>query len=65
MVSANVLDFSVFSKYAGKVIARKDMEVIESADTIEELLDKLRSRGIDPRFVIIDYVPEEPLYYLI
>ena len=60
-----MLDFSVFSKYAGKVIARKDAEVIESADTVEELLDKLRNKGIDPRFVIIDYVPKEPLYYLI
>jgi len=59
------LDFKIFRKYAGKFIARKDLEVLEVADDFEELLDKLRSKGIDPRYVIIDYVPEEPIYYLV
>jgi len=59
------LDFKVFRKYAGKFIARRDLEVLEVADDFEELLDKLRSKGVDPRYVIIDYVPEEPVYYLV
>ena len=65
MAVRKVLDFSVFSEYAGRVIARKDTKVIESADTVEELLEKLRKKGVDPRFVVIDYVSKEPIYYLI
>jgi len=59
------LDFKIFEKYVGKFIARRNSEVIDYADEFEELIEKLRRRGIDPRKVIIDYVPEEPLYYLI
>jgi len=59
------LDFKVFKKYADKFIARRDLEVLEVADDFEELLDKLRSKGVDSRYVVIDYVPEEPIYYLV
>ena len=59
------VDFTVFQKYAGKFIARRGLEVIDYADELEELLEKLRRRGIDPRYVVIDYVPEEPVYQLI
>ncbi len=63
-MSARV-DFKVFSRYVGKFIARRDSEVLEAADDFDELLRRLREKGIDPRYVIIDYVPEEPLFYLI
>jgi len=44
-----VIDFSKFREYTGKFIARIDTKVIESADTLEELLEKLRKKGIDPK----------------
>ena len=59
------LDFKTFEKYVGKFIARRDSEIIDYADEFEELIEKLRRKGIDPRQVIIDYVPEEPLYFII
>ena len=65
MESTKVLDLSSYNKYAGKVIARDGRSVIEFADTVEELVRKLKEKGIDPRFVVIDYIPEEPIYYMI
>jgi len=65
MSAGKLLDLSVYEDYAGKLVARMDDRIIESASTLEELLSKLKKKGIDPRYVLIDYIPEEPLYYLI
>lgn len=44
-------------KMAGKLVAIKDQKIIASADTVEELLEKLR--GIDLRKVLIVAIPSE------
>jgi len=57
-----VLDLS---SYAGKYVALdvRTLRVLDTAKNPEELLEKLRSRGIDLSCVSIDYIstPEELL----
>ncbi len=55
-------------EYRGKFIAYKlddHLEVIDSDEDLERLLEKLRRRGLDPRYIHVDYVPEEEVVYLI
>lgn len=41
------------------------VRVVEQAATLEELLARLRERGIDARFVFVDYVPDEDVELLL
>lgn len=42
-----------------------EVVVIGTGDGLEELLGELRRRGIDPRFVLVDYVPDEDVELLL
>ena len=50
---------------AGKFIAWLGERVVACAPTIEDLKANLRSMGLDPRLVVIDYVPEEPVLFIL
>ena len=56
-------------KYRGKYIAykitKKGLDVKAVADDFYELLKKLEEKGIDKRFVMIEYVPEEDVIYIL
>lgn len=41
------------------------VRVVERAATLEGLLARLRERGIDARFVFVDYVPDEDVELLL
>ena len=52
----------------GKWVAyklNKDIKVIDYDEDFEKLLEKLRSKGIDVRFVQVDYVPDEDVVFLV
>ncbi len=44
-------------KYEGKVFAVKNKRVLEVADTVEELLNKLEEKGEESAFLLIEAVP--------
>ena len=41
------------------------IKIIDSDEDFQKLLMKLKRAGVDPRFVFIDYVPEEEVIYLL
>ena len=43
----------------------KDIHIIDYDEDFETLLEKLRKKGVDVRFVYIDYVPDEEIVYLL
>lgn len=63
------LVISMPAEYRGKFVAyrieKRRVKIIDSSEDFEKLLQKLKERGFDPRFVLIDYVPEEDIIYLI
>ncbi len=46
-------------EYANQFVAVRDRKVIESDENLEKLIDKLKSKNIDPSFIVIDFVPEK------
>ena len=52
-------------KYAGKFVARIREKIIAWGDTIEEVIGKVKDKGLDPREVVIDYVPEEEIILIV
>ncbi|MEB2835670.1 MAG: DUF5678 domain-containing protein [Desulfurococcales archaeon] len=52
-------------EYRGKFIARLDDKIVAVGDSIKEVKEALRRRGIDPRYAVIDYVPEEDVIFII
>lgn len=55
----------LMKKYPEKVIAVKRRKVITSSNGRFEMLAKLKELGIDPKSVLITYIPEKPLKYLL
>jgi len=52
----------------GKWVAYKlnrDIQVIDYDDDFEKLLARLRSKGLDVRFIQVDYVPDEDVVFLV
>lgn len=52
-------------KYGGKFVARLDDKVVAVGDSIEEVKEAVRKKGIDPKLVVIDYVPKEDIIFII
>ena len=52
-------------EYAGKFVARVRDRVIAVGNTMEEVLEKVKEKGYDPRFVIVDYVPDEDIVFIL
>ena len=53
---------------AGKFVAYRvengELIVIATGDDVEEVIEKVKEKGKDPKFVQIEYVPEEEVIYL-
>lgn len=62
-ISKNVGEFS--QKYAKKFIAVHNKELIAFGENFEELLNKVKEKGLDPAYVLIEYIPgsEEIILY--
>jgi len=43
----------------------KDIHIIDYDEDFETLLEKLRKKGVDVRFVQVDYVPDEDVVFLV
>lgn len=53
------------SKYEGKVLAVKNRNIVSYADTVEELLKKLKQIGEDAAFLLIETVPPKNLSFIL
>ena len=52
----------------GKWVAYKlndEVRIVDYDEDFERLLEKLRRRGVDVRFVQVDYVPDEDVVFLV
>ena len=52
----------------GKWVAYKlndEVKIVDYDEDFEKLLEKLRRRGVDVRFVQVDYVPDEDVVFLV
>jgi hypothetical protein len=52
----------------GKWVAyrlNKEMQIIDYDDDFEKLLKKLQKKGVDARFIQIDYVPDEDVVFVV
>ena len=52
----------------GKWVAyrlNRDIQVIDYDEDFEKLLARLRSKGLDVRFIQVDYVPDEDVVFLV
>jgi len=49
----------------GKFIARVGDEVIACGDSVDEVLDAVRRAGLNPKSVLLDYVPLKPIYWVL
>ncbi len=55
----------IAEKYAGKVIAVENQRIIAHADTVSELIEILKRKGKDPRFMFIKAVPCKGVAYIL
>lgn len=46
-------------RYLNKFIAIKNKDVICSANSIQEMNNKLKNNGLEPEKTVIEFVPEE------
>ena len=54
-------------RYRGKFVAYRldgGLDIVDADEDFERLLEKLRRRGLDPRYVYVDYVPEEEVVWV-
>ena len=56
-ISNNFYEWS--EKYKEKFIAVRDNELICVGDNFEEVMETLRSKGINPSSVLVEYVPSQ------
>ena len=42
-----------------------EVEVLDHDVDLEMLLERLKERGIDVRFVYVDYIPDEDVIYIL
>ena len=52
----------------GKWVAyrlNEKLQVIDYDNDLEKLLERLREKGIDVRFIQVDYIPDEDVVFLI
>jgi intergrase/recombinase len=52
-------------EYEGKIIAVKNRSIIASADTIEELIEKVKAKKSDPRTVYVTSFPPKGLIFIL
>jgi intergrase/recombinase len=58
--------FEKFSReHEGKIIAVKNKRIIASADTIEELIEKVKAKKSDPRTVYVTSFPPKGLIFVL
>jgi hypothetical protein len=53
------------AKYEDKVLAIKDKNVIGSADSIEELLGKVQSKGENIALLLIETIPPKDVSFIL
>lgn len=66
MEMARVVSFP--EELRGKWVAYKlnrEIQVIDYDEDFEKLLARLRSKGLDVRFIQVDYVPDEDVVFLV
>lgn len=56
-VSNSSSEFS--QKYARKFIAIKNQQIIAVGDEFEDVLRRVKEKGIDPSRVLIEYIPDK------
>lgn len=52
-------------KYEGKIVAVKEKKVICAADTVEELLEKLKEKGEDVGYLLIESIPPKNISFIL
>lgn len=52
-------------KYDGKVFAIKDQRVIQTADTVEELIKKLEAKNEDITFLLVEKLPPRDVSFIL
>jgi len=53
------------AKYAGKVFAVRNKNVLSDADTTEELVAKLKTMGEDVERILIETIPQKGLCFIL
>lgn len=53
------------TKYEGKVLAIKNKSIVSYADTVEELLKKLKQIGEDASFLLIEAIPPRNVSFIL
>jgi hypothetical protein len=56
---------TLMKKYPKKIIAVRRRKVIASSKERSELRAELKQMGVDPKSVLITYIPEKPVKYLL
>jgi len=52
-------------KYEGKVFAIKNQKVIQTADSVEELVKKLEEKKEDVAFLLIEKLPPKDISFIL
>ena len=55
----------ISSRYKGKLVAIYNGEIVAVSSDIDEVIEELKRKGIDPRYTLIEYVPDEELVLVI
>jgi len=55
----------ISSKYRGKLVAIYDGRIVAVSDDLEKIMAELRSKGMDPKYTLIEYIPDEELILII
>jgi len=53
------------SKYAGKVVAVKNRNVVGDADSVDELVKKVQEKGEDTAYVLIETIPGKDVSFIL
>lgn len=52
-------------KYDGKVVALKNRDVFDDAESVAELVEKVRKKGEDAAYMLIETIPRKDVSFIL